>query len=379
MNSSKHFSLLVASVCFMGFIAAHGQNANPVNVITTSVPFLRLSNDARAGGMGETGIATTPDANAIYWNVGKLPFNEGKGAVVAGYTPWLPGAGNDMYHASLSGYCKADESGALHAVLNYFSLGDLQFKDNSGNHLQAFHPREWSAAVGYSKKISDRSGIGISLKFIYSNLSNKAVEGNTYKAGTAQAADLGYYLNLLRADGEGWTFGAVLSNLGSKIDYSSNASQKDFIPANFGLGTSYTKLIDRQNKFNFALDINKLLVPTPPAAGDTAALLAYRNKSVVGSWFSSFGDAPGGFSEELREFQLSLGAEYWYNNQFALRAGYFYESPQKGNRNFFTAGTSVQYKMITANFSYAAPTGNSLTRNPMMNTLRFGLQFEFSK
>jgi hypothetical protein len=220
-------------------------------------------------------------------------------------------------------------------------------------------------------------GIGVGLKYIYSNLAGgAATNGSNYKAGSAVAGDLGFYYDGKDEAGSGWAFGAAMTNLGSKIAYTDNADQKDFIPANLGFGTTYTKAIDEQNKITFGIDINKLLVPTPPAEGDQAALDAYRKKSVVGSWFSSFGDAPGGFSEELREFQFSLGGEYWYNNQFAVRAGYFYEDKTKGNRKYFTMGVGLKYNIFGLNFSYLLPSGSGVNRNPLSNTLRFSLLFD---
>ena len=174
-----------------------------------------------------------------------------------------------------------------------------------------------------------------------------------------------------------------MTNLGSKIAYTDNADQKDYIPANFGIGTTYTKVFDESNKISFGVDLNKLLVPTPPqstnnTSQDSANLVSYRNKSVIGSWFSSFGDAPGGFSEEIKEFQASIGAEYWYNNQFALRAGYFYEDKTKGNRRFFTTGVGIKYNIFGLNFSYLIPSGSGNAQNPLSNTLRFSLVFDFN-
>lgn len=379
MNHKNIFQLSIIVIGLLSFCTVFAQNPQPANVITTAVPFLRISTDARAGGMADVGVATSPGVNAVYFNPAKLSFTENRGAIAANYTPWLKEWANDMYISSVSGYYKIDEQQAFHASVNYFNLGDLQFADNNGNHLQSFHPREWGVSAGYSRKISDRSGVGLSLKFIYSNLANKGVDANAYQAGTAGAVDLGYYYNGLNNQGNGWSFGAALTNLGSKINYSTDASQKDFIPANLTLGAAWSKAFNEQNKITFALDINKLLVPTPPYAGDSAGLVAYRNKSVVSSWFSSFGDATGGFSEELKEFQVALGAEYWYNNQFALRAGYSYESPQKGNRTYFTAGASIKYSLFTINFSYLSPITNSANKTPLANTMRFGLVLDFPK
>jgi hypothetical protein len=208
-------------------------------------------------------------------------------------------------------------------------------------------------------------------------LANGTINNVAYKAGTAIAADFTLFHSNLKADGSGLNYGIALTNLGSKISYTSDATQKDYIPANLGLGVAYTSAIDESNKITFALDLHKLLVPTPPALGDSTGLVKYRSQGVVSSWFKSFGDAPGGFSEELKEVQASLGAEYWYNNQFALRAGYFYENPIKGNRKYFTMGAGLKYNNFGLNFSYLLPSGNGVNRNPLSNTLRFSLFFDF--
>jgi hypothetical protein len=379
MINKKYLQLAVITVMFSGNCLLYAQNAKPINVVTTAVPFLRISPDAKAGGMGDIGLATTPDANAGYWNIGKIPFNTLKGGIVANYTPWLKDWASDMFLAAVSGYYKFDETQAINGGIRYFSLGNLQFSDNMGNHLQSFHPGEFGIDFGYSRKLSDKAGVGLGLKYIHSQLATNGAGGNDYKAGNAVAADLGFYYDAKKANGDGWSFGAALSNLGSKISYTENADQKDFIPANLGLGTTYTKVFDEQNKIKIGFDINKLLVPTPPNAGDSAALVSYRDKSVVGSWFSSFDDAPGGFSEELKEFQVSLGAEYWYNDQFAVRAGYFYENKTKGNRRYFSTGLSIKYNVFTLHFSYLLPAGSGVDRSPLSNTLRLGIVFGFDK
>lgn len=354
------------------------QTTNIQNVVTTAVPFLRISPDARSGGMGDVGVAMSPDAYSIFWNNAKTSFNESKGAIGATYTPWLKDLGlNDVFLASLAGYYKFDENQAIAGSLRYFSLGDIQFTDNLGNDLQIYRPKEFGIDVGYSRRLTDKLGVGVTLKYIYSNLAgNFASGGSTYKAGTAVAGDLSFYYDGKSDVGNGWSFGATATNLGSKIAYTDNADQKDFIPANLGVGAAYSRVIDEQNRITFGLDINKLMVPTPPNDGDQAAIDAYRKKSVVGSWFSSFGDAPGGFNEELKEYQVSLGGEYWYNNQFAFRAGYFYENKLKGNRKYFTMGVSAQYNIFTLHFSYLLPSGSGVNRNPLSNTLRFTLLFD---
>jgi hypothetical protein len=209
-----------------------------------------------------------------------------------------------------------------------------------------------------------------------------------YKSGKAVAADLSLFHSGVNAEGQGVNWGITLSNLGSKISYTSDARQRDYIPANLGVGVAYTTVFDETSKMTFGLDVNKLLVPTPPqfdpdngvaTAQDSINLINYRNQGVVGSWFKSFGDAPGGFSEELREFQISAGAEYVYNNQFALRAGYFYEAPTKGDRKYFTLGVGLNYNMFGLNFSYLIPSGTGVNRNPLSNTLRFSLIFNLDK
>jgi len=352
----------------------------PLNVVTTAVPFLRISPDARSGGMGDLGVATSPDAYSGLWNVGKVAFNTGKGGVGATYTPWLKDLVNDVYLASLAGYYKFADNQAIHGAVRYFSLGNITFTDNLGNDFGSFRPREFGIDIGYSRKLNAKNGIGITLKYINSNLAgNTTVGSTTYKAGNAVAADLGWFHNGVGATGSGWNWGVVLSNLGSKISYTDNADAKDFIPANLGFGTNYTKKFNAQNKISFGVELNKLLVPTPPADPATAQELAdYRSKSVIGSWFSSFGDAPDGFGEEIKEFQASLGAEYTYNDQFMLRAGYFYENKTKGNRRYFTAGLGVKYNIFGFNFAYLVPTGSGVSRNPLSNTLRFSILFDFN-
>jgi hypothetical protein len=362
-----------------------------INVVTTAVPFLRISPDARAGGMGDLAIATSPDASSSYFNLGKVPFNSIKGGINVTYTPWLKKLVNDVYLASLSGYYKIDDLQAISGSLRYFSLGDIQFTDENGNIGSTGRPREFGVDLGYSRRLSDRTGVGVGLKYINSNLAQgyAGTGGNVYKAGSAVAADLGFYHNRQNEAGQGWSFGVALSNLGSKIAYTDNADQKDFIPANLGLGTTYTRVLDESNKFTIGLDFNKLLVPTPPefdpnpsydpaiTEANTQKAREYRQQGVLSSWFKSFADAPNGASEEFKEFQMSVGAEYWYNNQFAVRAGYFHEDQTKGNRRYFTTGVGLKYNVFGLNFSYLIPSGGTgSNQNPLSNTLRFSLVFD---
>ena len=365
------------------FVVNAQSTTNPINVVTTAVPFLRISPDARSGGMGDVGIATIPDANSSFWNQAKYPFAVSKSAIDVTYTPWLKGLDlNDVYLASLAGYYKLDDLQAISTSLRYFSLGNIQFTDNLGNNLQTYRPREFAFDAGYSRKLSDKLGIGIALRYINSNLaSGQSSSGSTYKTGSSVAGDLSVFHDGTSGstDGSGFNWGVTLSNLGSKISYTNDASEKDFIPANLGLGVAYVKAFDESNKVTFGLDINKLLVPTPPALNDTTGLVNYHNKGVVSSWFSSFSDAPGGFSEELKEFQISVGAEYTYNDQFSFRTGYFYENPTKGDRKYFTVGAGLNYNMLGLNFSYLVPSGSGINRNPLSNTLRFSIIFNLDK
>lgn len=358
-------------------LPALAQQTQSINVVTTAVPMLRISPDARAGGMGDLGIATSADANASFWNQAKIPFATQRSAIALTYTPWLKDLGlNDVFIGTVAGYHQIDELQAISGSLRYFNLGSIQFTDFAGNDLQKFNPREFAFDAGYSRKLSDKLGVGIALRFIYSNLANGNTNGVTYKPGTAVAGDISFFYNGLNEEGTGITAGAVMSNLGSKIAYTNDARGKDYIPANLGIGALYTKAIDETNKISFGIDVNKLMVPTPPTDTATAARDAYRNKSVVGSWFSSFGDAPGGFGEEMKEFQISTGLEYGYNDQFFARAGYFYEAKTKGNRRFFSVGAGVKYNRLGFNFSYLVPTGQGINRNPLSNTTRFSIVFD---
>jgi hypothetical protein len=370
---------LTAMIMLIGAtVSVNAQTANSINVVTTAVPFLRISPDARSGGMGDVGIATIPDANSIFWNLSKIPFAKSPSAISLTYTPWLKGLDlNDVYLVSAAGYHQLDELQAISGSIRYFSLGNIQFTDNLGNDLQTYRPREFAIDAGYSRKLSDKLGLGISLRYINSNLaSGQSASGSTYKTGTAVAGDISLFND--GSEGgttSGFNWGVAISNLGSKISYTNDASERDFIPANLGLGAAYVDVVDETSKVTFGLDINKLLVPTPPAIGDSAGLVAYHNKGVVQSWFSSFGDAPGGFSEELKEFQISVGTEYTYNDQFSLRLGYFYENPTKGDRQYFTVGAGLNYSVFGLNFSYLIPSGTGVNRNPLSNTLRFSILF----
>lgn len=379
----KGVALLIAFCSTLGSIFAQTTTTQSLNVVTSAVPFLRISPDARAGGMGELGVATTPDVMSQFYNLAKYPFTASKSGAGLTYTPWLKDLGlNDVFMAAASGYTRFGDQGeqAISMGMRYFSLGNIQFTDNLGNDLNTFRPREFAFDMGYSRKLSDKLGLGVAIRYIHSNLAGgQAVNGVSYQAGNSVAGDVGLYYNGVNNAGKGWSGGVVLSNLGAKIGYTDDPNQRDFIPANLSLGTAYTNTFQEVHRVTFGLDVHKLMVPTPPALGDAAGLATYRTKSVVSSWFSSFGDAPGGFAEEMREFYFSLGGEYWYNEQFAFRAGYFHEDKTKGNRQYLTMGASIRYNLFGINFSYLLPTGNGVNRNPLSNTLRFGLTFDFGE
>ena len=351
------------------------------NVPSTGVPFLRISPDARSAGMGEAGIAIAPDANAVFWNLSKLPFAEQQTGISATYTPWLRDIIGDMYLASVAGYHKLDDQQAIGGSLRYFSLGSMQFRTSAGNEMGSVKARELSLDLGYARKLSDNWSIGGALRYIYSNLGNAMSaegQGKLYKPAHAVGADLSFtYHKALQqknnVDGGALDFGVVLSNLGTKISYSSEGD-KQFIPANLGIGAAYTHAADDRNKITFAADFNKLLVPTPAADGKIPV-----NQGPLEAAFKSFNDAPGGFKEELKEVTISLGAEYWYNNQFALRAGYFHESVEKGDRQYFTAGAGIKLNAVGFNFSYLVPSGSGTARSPLSNTMRFSCLIDLGK
>ncbi|MCU0387443.1 MAG: type IX secretion system outer membrane channel protein PorV [Chitinophagaceae bacterium] len=357
-----------------------------INVVTTAVPFLRIGPDARAGGMGDNAITTGPDAYNMFWNLAKTPFAQNQGAFGLSYSPWLRDIGvSDVYLIGASGYYKLDEESAISGGFRFFNLGDIQFTDASGNNLGTGKPTELGVDIGYSRKLSDRWGIGAALRYINSNLARglPSQSGVDYRAGNTLAGDLSFYYDGTNEIGQGLRAGLALTNLGGKVSYTNIETEKEYIPANFGIGVGYNFVFEEQHRLMFALDINKLMVPTPPVPTgvdsiDDANLSKYRSYGVVESWIVSWGDAPGGFSEELKEFTFSLGAEYSYQNQFFVRAGYYYENPTKGNRKYATAGLGIRlWDKAMLDFSYLIPSGSGTNRNPLSNTLRFGLTFDF--
>ena len=356
-----------------------------LNTITTAVPFLLISPDSRAGSMGDVGVATSPDANSLHWNSAKFSFVEDEVGFAVSYVPWLRALVPDINLSYLAGYKKLNKNEAIAMELRYFTLGDITFTDVIGNNLGQYKPSEFALGSAYSRKLSDQFSLAISGRYIYSNLTGgQSAGGITTNAGQSIAADVaGYFrkdIRIAKKDME-LALGANVSNIGNKVRYT-ETSTRDFIPINLRLGTALNADLDEYNKISFAFDINKLLVPTPPIYNDSIdGQIDFGQDpdvSVVSGIFQSFGDAPGGFSDEMREINFSVGTEYWYDNQFALRAGYFNQHNSKGGRKFFTFGSGVKYNVFALDFSYLINASRAINgNNPLANTMRFTLIFDF--
>ncbi len=389
----KKITYKIISFCFLllvlpesGLFAQGGLGGNSKGFpVTTAVPFLRIPPDARSGGMGDVGIAISADPNSIFNNPAKLAFTEQPLGVSMSYVPWLRSLVNDIYLAQLTGYYRFDELQTIGMSMRYFSLGQIQFTNMMGENTGEFKPHEFAMDVAYARqlvKIEKGGGFaaGLALRFIYSNLATgQTVNGIDIRPAIAGAADISFAYNQdFKVGGKYKTnlaLGLNMSNIGSKVTYTESA-ERDFIPMNFGFGARYAFNVDNHNQINIAADMNKLLVPTPSNIdSDGNGIPDYREKSVPAAIFSSWGDAPGGFSEEMREITWSTGLEYWYDQQFAVRAGYFHEHEAKGARQFFTAGLGLRFKVFGLDFSYLIPT--STQRNPLDNTMRFTLMFQF--
>lgn len=362
------------------------------NTLLTAVPFLRITPDARSGAMGDVGIALDPNSNALHFNASSLVFAKEQSGFSFTYTPWLTNLNlDDIFLLYISGYYKIDENSVLGGGIRYFSLGDIDFTDDRGNSLGVGRPREGEFTLAYGRKLGDNLSASLSGKYIFSNLaSGQQVNGLDINTAQAFAADLGINYrkktNLGGYKGE-WSYGLALTNIGSKVSYTTDNIVRDFIPANFGLGTALKLELDQYNTLTFGLDFNKLLVPSPIAKfttegenpeydKDENGIADYREKSLFSGMLGSFGDAQGGFREEMKEVAISFGAEYWYDKQFAFRGGYYWESAEKGNRRYFTVGAGIKYNVFGIDLSYLIPT--SVIPNPLDNTLRFSLLFDFS-
>jgi len=348
-------------------------------IVSTAVPFLTISPTARAAGMGDVGVATSADEASTHFNPAKYAFIKTQMGAAVSYTPWLTNLGiNDMALYYLSGYKKLDNEQTIAFSLRYFNLGDINFTDGTGGSLGVYMPREFAIDGTYARKLSEKLSLGISTRFIYSSLSSDiTVNGTTTKTGITAAADIGAYYTTGITVGDipaELSFGGALTNIGAKITYS-DSERKDFIPTNLKLGTAYTAQLDNYNKLTIAIDANKLLVPTPPIYEDNGEDIKNGkdpNRPLLSGIFGSFSDAPGGFAEELKEVSLAGGIEYLYNELFAARAGYFWESAEKGNRKYFTLGVGLKYQVFGFDVAYLIPQEQG---NPLAETLRFTLCF----
>jgi hypothetical protein len=372
-----------------------------LNAIQTAVPFMTITPDSRGGGMGDVGVASEPDINSQYWNNAKYVFMESQGGVALSYTPWLRKLINDINLAYLAGFYKIDEKQVVSAALRYFSLGQIIFTDNYGTPQGIYVPNEFAIDAGYARLLTDNFSGGIVFRFIRSDLTGgQSVGAGDSKAAMAIAGDLGFYyrrpdLRLGNKDAI-LGLGVQIANMGNKVSYTAD-QEKSFLPINLRLGGALTVNMDDYNSIALMADVNKLLVPTPPVwatdsigtpirDADGNQVIEYGKNPFVAvpvGMFQSFYDAPGVvrddgtrsvFREEINEISFSIGMEYWYRKQFAIRGGYFHEHETKGNRKYFTVGMGLRLNVFALDFSYLIPVKQ---QNPLANTLRFTLGFEF--
>ncbi|MBO5054454.1 MAG: type IX secretion system outer membrane channel protein PorV [Muribaculaceae bacterium] len=383
--------ILIIAVALIPVLSAKAENIkNEFNPIQTGVTSLSIAPDARGASMGDLGAATEPDANSQFWNPSKYAFAYSQAAVAVNYTPWLRKLVNDIFLADLSGYYKigSNDNQAISASLRYFSLGEVNTSDGTGGAGQSINPYELSFDAGYSRKLSEKFSMGVVFRYIYSDLGfNSSNAGDQISGASAFAADISGYFNTYPIIGRSecqWAWGWNISNIGTKVSYD-NGNQPAFLPTNLRLGTSFTFPLADYHNLSLNLDLNKLLVPARPRQSDydiettegqqqyLDALEDWENMSPITGIFKSFSDAPGGFKEELREITWSFGAEYNYNQQFFVRAGYFYENEFKGNRQYFGFGAGFSLNVVKLDASYMLATAQT---SPLDQTLRFTLTFD---
>ncbi len=400
--------LFILSVLISGSYACFAQNGGTssgpqLNAIQTAVPFMTITPDSRAGALGDVGVATSPDLVSQNWNAAKYPFIQSDGGVSLSYTPWLRKLINDINLAYLVGFYKFRDNQVVSGSLRYFSLGQIVFTDNYGTPQGIYVPNEFAIDAGYSRLLTDRFSGGIVFRFIRSDLTGGTfVGGAASRAAMAVAGDLGFYYrntDMILGDKDGiLAFGVNFSNMGNKVSYT-ETSDKAFLPINLRLGGAITLEMDEYNTITFMADLNKLLVPTPPIYAEDSTggnILTPTGDLTIDHGMNphvptpvgmvhSFYDAPGVlmddgrrsvWREEINEIMIGLGAEYWYREQFAIRAGYFHEHETKGNRKYFTLGVGLRLNVFELDFSYLVPVKQN---NPLANTLRFTLGFEFGK
>ena len=359
---------------------------NQLNTISTSVPFLIIAPDSRSGAMGDVGVATNPDHNSLHWNASKFAFIEESNGFSLSYTPWLQDLVPEISLSYLSGFKRLNSRNTLAASLRYFSLGEIQFTDNTGQEISKFNPNEFAIDGAYAMKLSDNFSMGLAMRYIYSNLTGgiSTPGGGVTKPGKSFATDLsGYFrtkdFNLSEKDAN-LALGFNVSNIGNKITYT-DGGEEHFLPMNLRIGSNLNVELDDYNSLSIAFDINKLLVPTPPVYDSIGTnpenIVAGKNPnvSVLQGIFQSFNDAPGGLREELNELMYSIGAEYWYQNQFAFRGGYFHEHQNKGARKYFTLGAGLRMNVFSLDMAFLLPATRGV-RSPLANTLRFTMLFD---
>lgn len=376
-------SLVVLVCLLLTGIMAKAQEE--YNVIPTAVPALMIAPDARSAGMGDLGVSTSPDVYSMHWNPAKYAFIEDDFSLGLAYTPWLRKLVPDMNIAYLAVSKRVSSKSTVAGSLLYFNLGDINFRGDDNQDLGTYRPNEFAIDLCYSRKLGDYLSAAVAARYIRSDLTQGV--GNYQKAAWSVAADVGVYYQrpvyLGAVDGE-FSWGVAITNMGSKMNYSKANTKSDFIPTNLRLGPSLKINIDEFNSIAFSVDVNKLLVPTPPIY-DTNGVDILKGKnpdvSMIQGMIQSFYDAPGGFSEEMKEFTLSVGAEYWYNKVFAVRAGFFHEAKMKGNRRYLTFGAGLRYNVFALDVSYLVPVNNNATSgvNPLEGTLRFNLTFNINK
>ncbi|MGB2226173.1 MAG: type IX secretion system outer membrane channel protein PorV [Polaribacter sp.] len=376
----KIMLLIVLFVCTTIRISAQ-TNSQQTGGITTAAPFLLIPPDARSGGMGDMGVSTSADAFSLFHNPAKMTF--GSRQVYAGltYSPWLRNLTDDIFIGSASYINRFSENSAWGADFKYFSLGEINLTDNQGNPNGSINPNEFVLSGAYALKLSETFSMGVGLKYLRSNLAFNGTAGNALQPINSFAVDVsGYYQSFEENYGSfngRYRIGFNITNIGPKVSYV--PGEEDFIPTNLKFGGGFDFILDDYNIISTNIEFTKLLVPTPPLRDGNGNIIEGKDDNVgwISGMFQSFGDAPGGFSEELQEFTYALGAEYLYNNAFALRAGYFHESQNKGNRQYFTIGTGFRTNALNVDLSYLI--NSSDVNNPLENSLRFSLSFDLGE
>ena len=363
-----------------------GQDASNKNYISTGMPILLIAPDAVSAALGDAGVASTPDAYSAHWNNAKFAFIENQAGISTTYTPWLRKLQvGDMNLFYLGGYYRINDRSTAAASLTYFTLGDIDMTDIDGQKINTLHPNEFAIDATYALKLTDDLSLGATGRYMRSDLTNGQTindgSGNTAtQAANSLAADIGLYFQKGIDNNQEYALGLFISNLGAKLSYSNDDNDKEFLPANLRFGGRYTNRIDNYNNISVLLDFNKLLVPTPPYTKDGVTYPSryannyaeYNNIGVIQGAIQSFYDAPGGFSEEMHEVQISTGAEYWYAETFAIRAGYFYEHETKGGRQYATVGFGIRYNYFSGDFAYLIPT-TTVSTNSLANTIRISI------